>query len=132
MKFLYFLAHLAYMPKILSFQMAHHTHTEKYRCTQTHVHQTQIQISFLHFTLLDHLAYMPKILILHLAHQTHIQIHTDTCTHTDADTIFTFWLIWHTWQRYLAYHRLTHAQILTCTHIDTHIYRDTDTQIQIH
>ena len=57
---------------------------------------------------------------------THIQIHTDTCTYTDTDTdtIFTFctfWLIWHTCQRYLAYHRFTHAQTLR------HMYRDIDT-----
>ena len=74
---------------------------------------------------IHHLTYMPKILILHLAYHTHTYRYTQTHT----DTIFTFctfWLIWYTCQIYLAYHRLTHAQILR------HMYRDIDTQIQIH
>ena len=33
---------------------------------------------------------------------------------------------------YLVYHRLTHAQTLrNGTHMDTHMYRDIDTQVQI-
>ena len=82
-----------------------------------------LKIHILHF--LSHLTYMPKILILHLAYHTH----TYTDTHRHTDTIFTFctfWLIWYKCQIYLAYHRLTHAQILR------HMYRDIDTQIQIH
>ena len=57
----------------------------------------------------------------------HTQIYRYTQTHTDTIFTFcTFWLIWYTCQIYLAYHRLTHAQILR------HMYREIDTQIQIH
>ena len=57
----------------------------------------------------------------------HTHIYRYTQTHTDTIFTFcTFWLIWYTCQIYLAYHRLTHAQILR------HMYRDIDTQIQIH
>ena len=57
----------------------------------------------------------------------HTHIYRYTQTHTDTIFTFcTFWFIWYTCQIYLAYHRLTHAQILR------HMYRDIDTQIQIH
>ena len=49
---LHFLAHLAYMPKILILYLAHYTHMEidTHRHMHTHRH-TQIQIPFLHFIL---------------------------------------------------------------------------------
>ena len=57
----------------------------------------------------------------------HTHIYRYTQTHTDTIFTFcTFWLIWYTCQIYLAHHRLTRAQILR------HMYRDIDTQIQIH
>ena len=67
--------------------------------------------------------------IPHTHTHTHTHTHIYRYTQTHTDTIFTFctfWLIWYTCQIYLAYHRLTHAQILR------HMYRDIDTQIQIH
>ena len=75
---------------------------------------------------------------------TQIQIHTNECTyrcihvcldaHSDTDTIFTFcsfWLIWHTCQRYKFYiwyttdihrHRYTHMHTHIQVHTDTHIH----------
>ena len=98
---------------------------------------TQVQIPFLHFTLFGSFGMHAKDTNFTFGTpHTHIQVHTkDSCTHTDTGTIFTFctfWLIWLIRQRYLAYHTIAHADTQTCTHIDTHIYRDINTQIQIH
>ena len=56
---LHFLAHLTFMPKILSLYMAHHTHTDT--CIQRHTQTYRYHFYILH--LLAHLAYMPKIQI---------------------------------------------------------------------
>ena len=69
-----------------------------------------------------------------MAHHTH----TDTCTQrhtqTNTDTIFTFntfYLIWHTCQKYKCY--IWHTTDLPMhRHSDMHMYRDIDTEIQIH
>ena len=66
-----------------------------------------------------------------------IWIHTDTCTHrhTQTDIIFTFytfWLIWHTNFIFSTPQTHTCTDTQTCTHIDTHMYRDIDIQTQIH
>ena len=72
--------------------MAHHTHTDT--CTQRY---TQIQVSFVHFTLFGSFGIHAK------------------------DTNFIFGIP----QTY------TCTDTQTCTHMDTHMYRDIDTQIQI-
>ena len=74
-----------------------------------------------------------------MAHHTH----TDTCTQrhtqTDTDTIFTFY----TFSSFGIHAKYTNfifgipqtypcTDTQTCTHIDMHLYRDIDTQIQIH
>ena len=67
---LHFLAHLAYMLKILILYLAHNTHME------IDTHRYRYHFYILHF--LAHLAYMPEILILYLAHHrcTYAQIQT--------------------------------------------------------
>ena len=105
----------------------HTTHREKYKCTQTHAHTDTDTIFTFYF--LDHLAYMPKILISHLAHPTH------TDTHRLMHTYRYHFYILH-FLAHLAYIPKIFGipQNYTCTdtQICPHMYRDINTQIQIH
>ena len=101
--------------------------------TDTYTHRYRYHFYILHF--LDHLAYMPKILISHLAHHTHTDTHRLMHTYRYRYHFYILHLLAH-----LAYmpkifgilQNCTCADTQTCTHIDTHIYRDINTQIQIH
>ena len=130
--------------------MAHHTHIhthtyiEKYRCIQTHAHTERYKYSFYILHFLAHLAYMPRILILYLAHHR--------LTH-DVDTFVTliipFMVIlvmncsiavkviqFYRERKHLAlqhgYTSTDGNNTQTSAHIDTHMYRDIGTPIQIH
>ena len=86
------------MLKILSLSGIPHTDTCTYTDTGTHR-----QIPFLHFTNL-------------IFGTPHTHKYTQTHAYTETDAIFTFCTLWYTCQRYLAYHRLAHAQTLIHAH----------------
>ena len=82
-----------------------------------------LKIHILHF--LSHLTYMPKILILHLAYHTH----TYTDTHRHIQIPFSHFALFDSFgihAKYIWHTTDLHMQILR------YMYRDIDTQIQIH
>ena len=76
---------------------------------------------------------MASILGLHTQDRnyTSIDAHSYRYRFTKLFTLCTFWLIWHTCQRYLAYHRIAHAP-QTLRHMSAHIlHADIKTHIQV-
>ena len=77
-----------------------------------------------------------------MAHTPSTQRNIDTQTHAHTDKYrYHFYILQYLAHLaympkiqilYLTYHRLTHAQTLRHLHTRTHMYRDIDTQIQIH
>ena len=93
--------------------------------TDTCIHRYRYNFYILHY--LDHLANMPKILISHLAHHTHIQIHRHMYVYRYRYHFYILHFLAH-----LAYMPKIFGVPQNCTYTDTHMYRDINTQIQIH
>ena len=104
---LHFLAHLAYMWKILILHLVHHTHTHLYRYTQTHAYiQTKIQVPFSHFALSGSFSIHSKD--IWYTTDLHMHRHSDICTET-----------------------LTHRYRYTETHACLYTYTNTHTDVHM-
>ena len=114
--------------------MAHTPHTEKYKCTQMHAHTDTNTI--LHLTLFW--------IIWHTCKDANFTFgwpHTHTKTHR---LMHTYRYRYHFYSLQFLAHLACMPKIFgipqnytctgtqTCTHIDTHMYTDINTQIQIH